>query len=71
MTKLYLASIAAEGAASGLLTDAMKTAFETGLNSVRVDVFDMMGVALPIGIGIAGVLIAVRLGFSFFRSITH
>lgn len=68
MTKLYV-SAAAEGAATGLLTDGMKTALETAFNSIKTDVFDVMGVALPIGLGIAGVFIAIRLGIGFFRSI--
>lgn len=57
------------GAATGMLTDAMKTAVTTALNGISADVFDLMGVALPIGLGIAGVFMAIRLGINFFRSI--
>lgn len=54
-----------------MLTDAMKTAFTTALNGISADVFDLMGVALPIGIGIAGVFMAIRLGMRFFHSVAN
>lgn len=57
------------GTVTGLMTDAMKTAMEAGFNGVSADVFSVMSIALPIGIGIAGAFMAVRLGFNFFRSI--
>lgn len=57
-------------AASGV-SEIMKTAFSTALNQVQVDVYDMMGVALPIGLGIMGVFLAIRLGIGFFRSIAN
>lgn len=56
-------------AVTGLMTDAMKTAIESGFNGVSADVFSIMTIALPIGIGIAGVFMAIRMGFNFFRSI--
>ena len=52
-----------------MMTDAMKAALETAFNGVSADVFSIMGVALPIGLGIAGVFMAIRLGVNFFRSI--
>lgn len=55
-------------AVNGVST-VMKDAFSTALNQVQVDVFDMMRVALPIGLGIMGVFLAIRLGIGFFRSI--
>lgn len=54
-----------------VVSDVMKTAFATALNQVQTDVYDMMGVALPIGLGIMGVFLAIRLGISFFRSIAN
>lgn len=70
MTNLLVAAITAEGAASGV-SEIMKTAFTTALNQVQTDVYDMMGFALPIGLGIMGVFLAIRLGIGFFRSIAH
>lgn len=52
-----------------MMTDAMKQALTSAFNGISVDVFDIMGVALPVGLGIAGVFMAIRLGINFFRSI--
>lgn len=57
------------GTATGLMTDAMKAALETAFNGVSADVFSVIGISLPIGLGIAGVFMAIRLGVNFFRSI--
>lgn len=56
---------------TGMLTDAMKTAVTTALNGISADVFDLMGIALPIGLGIAGVFMAIRLGIRFFHSVAN
>lgn len=63
--------LAEASVSTGMLTDAMKTAFTTALNGISADVFDLMGVALPIGIGIAGVFMAIRLGMRFFHSVAN
>lgn len=59
------------GTATGMMTDAMKQALTTAFNGISADVFEIMGVALPIGLGIAGVFIAIRLGINFFRGIAN
>mgnify|MGYP001034077434 CR=1 FL=1 len=59
------------GAVTGMMTDAMKTALTDAFSGISADVFEIMGVALPIGLGIAGVFIAIRLGINFFRSIAN
>lgn len=51
------------------MDETLKTAFETGVGSIKTDVIDMMGVALPAGLAIMGVLLAVRTGVNFFRSL--
>lgn len=71
MPSIATFALAETSVASGVLTDAMKTAITDALNGVSVSVFDVMGIALPIGVGIAGVFIAVRLGLGFFRSIAN
>lgn len=67
----YIVMALADTAATGLMTDAMKTALDTAFKGISADVFDVMGTALPIGLGIAGVFIAIRLGIGFFRSIAN
>lgn len=64
-------TLAEAGVATGMMTEAMKNAVTTALNGVSADVFEIMAVALPIGLGIAGVFIAVRLGVNFFRSLAN
>lgn len=71
MGKIHAFALAETGVASGMLTDAMKTAFTTALSGISADVFDMIATALPIGLGIAGVFLAVRLGVNFFRSVAN
>lgn len=52
-----------------MLTESMKTAFSTAVDSIKDDVTGMITVALPAGLAIMGVNLAVRLGIGFFRSI--
>ncbi len=51
------------------MSEAMKTAFSTAVEGIKADVTSMITVALPAGLGIAGIMIAVRLGISFFKTI--
>lgn len=51
------------------MTEAMKTAFSTAVETIKSDVLAMMTVALPAGLSIMGVMLALRLGVNFFRSI--
>lgn len=61
-----------EGTASAsLISDAMKTAFSTALGGVLSDVVSMVTTALPVGLGIMGLFLAIRLALGFFRSIAH
>lgn len=71
MPNIMTFALAETGVASGVLTDAMKTAITDALNGVNTSVFEVMGIALPIGLGIAGVFMAIRLGLNFFRSIAN
>ena len=56
-------------AGTGLLTEGMKTAFSNAVSSIQTDVVGMITVALPAGLAIMGIRLAMRLGVSFFRSI--
>lgn len=52
-----------------MLTESMKTAFTNAVDSIKDDVTSMITVALPAGLAIMGIRLAVRLGVSFFRSV--
>lgn len=67
----YLVMALTDTAATGLLNDAMKTAMADAFKGIQTDVFSVITTALPIGAGIAGVFIAIGLGFRFFRSIAN
>lgn len=49
--------------------EALTGAFETALGSVKTDFLSMVGIALPVGLAIAGTFIAIRLGIKFFKSV--
>lgn len=49
----------------------MTAAFSTALNTIESDVVSMVTVALPIGLGIMGLFLAIRLGINFFRSVAN
>ena len=51
--------------------EGLVTTFDTALKVVQTDAVSMMSTALPVGLGIAGVGIAVRLGMRFFRSLAN
>lgn len=53
--------------AMSALTEVMQTAF----SQVQSDVVDMVKMALPIGLGIMGLFLAIRLGIGFFRSVAN
>lgn len=61
--------ILASSGGTGLLTEAMKTAFSTAVSGIQTDVTSMITVALPAGLAIMGIRLAIRLGVSFFRSV--
>jgi hypothetical protein len=52
-----------------MLTESMKTAFSNAIDSVKDDVTGMITVAMPAGLAIMGINLAVRLGINFFKSI--
>lgn len=55
--------------AAGYLAEDTLQAFTTAFTSISTDVNSMVKVALPIGLGIMGLFLAIRLGIRFFRSI--
>lgn len=67
MTKLQVMALTS----TGLFTSEMKEAFSTAFNAIKTDVTSVVITALPVGLGIMGLFLAVRLGISFFRSIAR
>lgn len=56
-------------AAEQVLIADLPTLLQTALNSVQTNVQGMIGVAMPIGLGIMGTILAVRIGVRFFRGL--
>lgn len=53
--------------ASGAAADVTST-FSTAVTQVQTDVMSMISTALPIALAIGGAVIAIRLGWKFFKS---
>lgn len=51
------------------MDESMKQAFTTATTTIKSDVLEMMAVALPAGLAIMGIQMAVRIGLNFFRSV--
>lgn len=45
--------------------------FKTSAESVKTDVMSFVAIALPIGLGIFGTFMAIRLGKKFFKSVAN
>ena len=53
------------------MAEEMTQAFTTAVGSIKSDVMTMIQTALPAGLAIMGVGLAVRIGVNFFRSIAN
>lgn len=51
------------------MSEAMTTALTTAFTAVQTDCVGVVEKALPIGLGIMGLFLAIRLGINFFRGI--
>lgn len=51
--------------------ESINQAFTTAVGTIKTDTISMIETALPAGLAIAGIMIAVRLGIHFFRSIAN
>jgi hypothetical protein len=49
--------------------DTLKTSLTTAFTQVKTDTLDILGVALPAALGIVSVILAVKIGIRFFKSI--
>ena len=52
------------------MTETLTTAVTTGLSTIKSDVLDMFEVALPAGLAICGIGLAVTLAIKFFKKIS-
>lgn len=52
-----------------VMSETLTSAFSTALDTIQTDVGSIIAIALPIGLAIMGIFIAIRLGIRFFRSI--
>ncbi len=53
------------------MSEALTQAFTTAVTTIKGDVLDMIAVALPAGLTIMGIGLAVRIGIGFFRSVAR
>lgn len=44
-------------------------AFDTAVKAVQSDVTGMIVKALPVGLAIAGIILAIRIGWKFFKGV--
>lgn len=51
--------------------DALKTALTTAFEGVKTDALSIMTIALPAALGIVAVIMSVKIGISFFKSVSH
>jgi len=51
------------------MSSEMVTAFTTGLGAIKTDAIALITVALPIGLAIASLFIAIKLGMKFFKKV--
>lgn len=52
------------------MSETMTTAISTAFNSVKTDVLDIFSSALPVGLTIMGVGLAITLGVKFFKKVS-
>ena len=52
------------------MTETMTSAVTSAFGNVKSDVLDIMGTALPVGLAIMGVGLAITLGVKFFKKVS-
>lgn len=53
------------------MSEAVKTALSTAMTGVKTDVLGIIEVAVPCALAIVGVVMAIKIGISFFKSIAN
>ena len=51
------------------MSETVKTALTTAMTGVKNDVLSIIEVAVPAALAIVGVVMAIRIGINFFKSI--
>ncbi len=51
--------------------ESIVTAFTTAATAVQTNVSSMIAAALPVGLGIMGTILAIKVGVRFFKSICN
>lgn len=54
---------------TGTATAELESAFSTALANIQTDIFKFIGLALPVGLAIFGLTIAVKKGVNFVRGL--
>lgn len=60
----YLLALGDASASSGTI----QSAFDTAINAVKTDALAMIGSAVPVALSIGAAVLAIRLGWKFFKS---
>lgn len=58
-------------AETAVLSEGVKTAFTTAVETVQGGATEMVTLALPAALGIMGLFLVIKLGIGFFKSIAH
>ncbi len=53
------------------MSEALLTNFTTAVTQIKTDVLSMIGTALPAGLSIMGIGLAVSIGVRFFKSVAR
>jgi len=53
------------------MSDSVKTALTTAFTGVKTDVLGIIEVAVPAGLAIVAVVMAIKIGVKFFKNIAH
>ena len=51
------------------MSEKIKNALTTAMTSVKTDVLDILEVAVPAALAVVGVVMAIKIGVKFFKSL--
>lgn len=51
------------------MSETIKSALTTAMTSVKTDVLDILEVAVPAALAVVGVVMAIKIGVKFFKSL--
>ena len=56
--------------ATGEAATTAAEAFSSAISGVQTDIMSFIGTALPVALGVAGAVLAIRFGWKFFKGMT-